>query len=216
MEQQKENPLHLINKHHNPPLHSRSSGPTFSGDGKLLIKLKNPNSDLGFSDPIENKGNSNNNNQMRVCPECNKEFSSGKALGGHMRIHVQVKKTEHLRSENKASPINHQNIEKPICSLCGKNFPSMKSLFGHMRCHPEREWRGIQPPALTAEKNPSPSVSGEDLVDLMQSLSFWSVTGRRGRKATAPSSSDDDEDEEFQNAAGELLLLAHMDSIVSF
>lgn len=182
-----------------------------------MIKLKNPNSDLGFYDQIENKGNTNNNNQMRVCPECNREFSSGKALGGHMRIHVQVKKTERLRSENRASPINHQNNEKPICSLCGKNFPSMKSLFGHMRCHPEREWRGIQPPAPAAEKIPSPSVSSEDQVDLMQSLSFWSVTGRRGRKATAPSNSDDDEDEdeEFHNAAGELLLLAHMDSIGS-
>ncbi|KAL6513986.1 hypothetical protein OROHE_019442 [Orobanche hederae] len=48
---------------------------------------------MGFEDQTigsENKNHNNNiNNTKRICQFCLKEFSSGKALGGHMRIHFQ-------------------------------------------------------------------------------------------------------------------------------
>ncbi|KAI5075771.1 hypothetical protein GOP47_0009847 [Adiantum capillus-veneris] len=40
-----------------------------------------------------------------------------------------------------------QEKKPAACTECGREFSSWKALFGHMRCHPEREWRGIQPPA---------------------------------------------------------------------
>ncbi|XP_010092408.2 suppressor protein SRP40 [Morus notabilis] len=86
-----------------------------------------------------------------VCPVCNKRYKSGKALGGHKRMHNLPPK-----NNNKRKAIIHDDEEEdeegkeeedvPICLLCEKIFPSMKSLFGHMRSHPDRGWRGIQPP----------------------------------------------------------------------
>ncbi|XP_043700175.1 uncharacterized protein LOC122650870 [Telopea speciosissima] len=143
----------------------------------LRIKLKlYSHGDHGGA-PDEEGQNHNRSlvKENRICKICKKGFGSGKALGGHMRIHaqpqVQEKQTQvQLQnnfpipdSNNKKSwigsytspggPMNSktktmidERSSNPSCSLCGKKFQSMKSLFGHMRCHPERKWRGIQPP----------------------------------------------------------------------
>ncbi|KAL3508303.1 hypothetical protein ACH5RR_027704 [Cinchona calisaya] len=140
-------------------------------DDKLWIKLKiNPSDDdeHEVEDFVkeDQKLQPQSNNLPRICHVCGKGFRSGKALGGHMRIHFQTnknfifsgqspsiiksKKWKRELVEKKKDPINYKSSNDdtaPTCSICGKNFPSMKSLFGHMRCHPEREWRGIQPPA---------------------------------------------------------------------
>ncbi|XP_050140665.1 uncharacterized protein LOC126616639 [Malus sylvestris] len=121
----------------------------------------------------------------RFCEVCFKGFSSGKALGGHKRMHVQANRELFNQSRkntisskpNNSKPSNSNvgssnaggvlgiggnsstiSNMKPVCCVCGKNFPSMKSLFGHMRSHPEREWRGIQPPP-TAKNSSSSTVS---------------------------------------------------------
>ncbi|KAE9456519.1 hypothetical protein C3L33_11473, partial [Rhododendron williamsianum] len=150
------------------------------------------------------------NDEPRVCHVCNKGFSSGKALGGHMRVHVQASKEEQQMKHNDDSA--HAG-NRAICSLCGKNFPSMKSLFGHMRCHPEREWRGIQPPpppAPAVAKNSSPASSVSDQIDLAESLRGWSSTAKRGRKALI---ADDPpaEEERLHEAVQYLMKLAHGD-----
>ncbi|XP_058209915.1 uncharacterized protein LOC131322572 [Rhododendron vialii] len=186
---------------------------------KLRVKLKfhkikqqeqdQEQGDLGIGPQIGPQ----KNDEPRVCHVCNKGFSSGKALGGHMRVHVQANKEEQQMKHNDDSA--HAG-NRAICSLCGKNFPSMKSLFGHMRCHPEREWRGIQPPqpppapAPAVAKNSSPASSVSDQIDLAESLRGWSSTAKRGRKALI---ADDPpaEEERLHEAVQYLMKLAHGD-----
>ncbi|KAK6947159.1 hypothetical protein RJ641_000632 [Dillenia turbinata] len=144
---------------------------------QLRIKLKMPKND-GLIEK-EDKDKEEEGVQMgdqKICSFCNKGFSSGKALGGHMRVHIHNPKNTHLSpklkqkspkkilkrdceirnaSINGGVDYDHNQMmmkeeegeeKTPICYICHKIFPSPKSLYGHMRCHPERNWRGIQPP----------------------------------------------------------------------
>ncbi|XVF04872.1 hypothetical protein REPUB_Repub05bG0122500 [Reevesia pubescens] len=113
---------------------------------------------------------------QHICPVCSKGFTSGKALGGHIRIHMNGSKNGRHRKISKLQPRNiycakakkrisknmvlskatdgavdqplndQEGNEKVSCCICNKDFRSLKSLFGHMRNHPERSWRGIRPP----------------------------------------------------------------------
>ncbi|CAK9157820.1 unnamed protein product [Ilex paraguariensis] len=237
---------------------NHSSATPASGDGKLRVALKFSKVEGREDDQVGSSGK----DQTRICPECHKGFSSGKALGGHMRIHghenkdLSLKKLKPHQTTKFKIQSQHQVIDlmkkksnntsyaclggnsKPTCVLCSKNFPSMKSLFGHMRCHPEREWRGIQPPP--AVKNSSSSsvldvetqkiddqvdsagINGTSVVDLTVSLRRWPVTAKRGRKSKALAltstwalSSSEDEDEKCRDAANDLIMLAHGDSLES-
>ncbi|XP_038991932.1 uncharacterized protein LOC120115246 [Hibiscus syriacus] len=109
---------------------------------------------------------------QHICPFCSKEFTSGKALGGHIRIHTKGNNNNgrHRRisklcsnPKRRISPKHSgdQEDDKIVsCCVCNKVFKSMKSLFGHMRNHPERSWRGIRPPP--SEKNSCCSSVSED------------------------------------------------------
>ncbi|KAK8615289.1 hypothetical protein V6N13_069065 [Hibiscus sabdariffa] len=129
---------------------------------KLMLKLK-------ISEKI---GYGGGGGSQHICPVCGKGFTSGKALGGHIRIHMNGNKASrhrkiskrqprsgaaHRRAKSKkktsntaaASPdddLKRDADENVSCCICNKSFGSMKSLFGHMRNHPERSWRGIRPP----------------------------------------------------------------------
>ncbi|KAK9269700.1 hypothetical protein L1049_001478 [Liquidambar formosana] len=165
---------------------SEDRKPPMTTNGRLWIKLKIPNSggELSGEESVQDHYSPTppGKNLSRICNVCNKGFSSGKALGGHMRIHVQankdllLKKTQNPKLKKHLTDLSSMAMarsgdcdtvnadgpmsnSKPTCSLCGKNFPSMKSLFGHMRCHPEREWRGIQPPSATAKNSSSSTLS---------------------------------------------------------
>lgn len=85
-----------------------------------------------------------------MCMVCNKAFSCGKAVGGHMRAH-KPEKQGRIRTCPRSSNCGF-HVDDTTCKLCGRVFPSMKSLFGHMRCHPERNWRGMNSPSVEVEE----------------------------------------------------------------
>ncbi|GJT75050.1 ribonuclease H-like domain-containing protein, partial [Tanacetum coccineum] len=198
----------------------------------MLIKLK-----------IPKPNNTAVKEGKRVCSVCKKEFSSSKALGGHMRVHVMYHKNgdvvnkpfksgsklfkrigdknQDLSDEGLKVMINKPYLSSvndegvPTCSQCGKSFPSMKSLFGHMRCHPERFWRGIIPPPNVVLAQGSNSNVVENGVDLTKYLKGRSVTERRGRRSLKMDDSDED-DEDLLEAVEDLMSLAngHRSSVI--
>ncbi|KAE9596285.1 hypothetical protein Lal_00048626 [Lupinus albus] len=103
------------------------------------------------------------------CEFCGKKFKSGKALGGHKKIHFEAhrnfkSKKATITTNNKAnwngnkfSSLMAPNRELRLsCYLCNKDFPSEKSLCGHMRTHPNRVWRGVHPPPTgTTQASPT-------------------------------------------------------------
>ncbi|XP_051128864.1 uncharacterized protein LOC127249863 [Andrographis paniculata] len=154
--------------------------------------------------------------KQKLCDICFKAFKSGKALGGHRRVHGRrpdpliSNQSRSIKFKNK-SAINSGGFpaeERQVCQVCGKIFPSVKSLSGHMRLHPNRHWRGINPPSTAncssssssslVDGDPPPeelkdetrrtSVSGEK-IDSTALLS-WNVKARRGRKAIPPDEDD--------------------------
>ncbi|KAJ8542784.1 hypothetical protein K7X08_005307 [Anisodus acutangulus] len=227
------------------------------GKGTLWIKLKISENDVledhkkqvledHKDDVVENedkdevkipKDNDDNNNTKRICHVCNKGFSSGKALRGHMRIHVQATKKQlkgkklkplvaryykkRILQQHDEQELDFENYNNdqllPTCSICGKNFPSMKSLFGHMRCHPERAWRGIHPPHLKKscdeiDKKTASAITTANVVP------GWSVTAKRGRKPIADeedtNSGPKKDEEQLHYAVHHLMLLANGDSVL--
>ncbi|KAL1208868.1 Zinc finger protein ZAT2 [Cardamine amara subsp. amara] len=101
--------------------------------------------------------------KKHFCVICNKQFSSGKAYGGHVRIHSieysnkgkikkmkmkKKRKSDVVKKEKeKETDLIRADVEGKIkCCLCGKEFQTLPSLFGHMRRHPDRSWKGIRPP----------------------------------------------------------------------
>ncbi|KAH7532706.1 hypothetical protein FEM48_Zijuj04G0050800 [Ziziphus jujuba var. spinosa] len=110
--------------------------------------------------------------KRHFCKLCNKSFTSGKVLGGHMRSHLAKKnstKTEKklnkitmdyeggggafsygLRENPKKSwKFSGSEVEEGVpgqenlCKICGKGFASMRALFGHMRHHSGKKRKGV-------------------------------------------------------------------------
>ncbi|KAF8009444.1 hypothetical protein BT93_J0434 [Corymbia citriodora subsp. variegata] len=194
----------------------------------LLIKLKISKTEQGGepSEPEEPSSPA----AARLCEFCGKGFMNGKALGGHIRIHNQEKnrassskkmdESRLMKQKAKSEKHLHADLpapekgrdfdcaekeeETPCCYICDRNFPSMKSLFGHMRFHPERNWRGVQPPAqekdgsCTREVESVNQTTDQDsaclearssrcVADLLKGLPSWSRTDKRGRKSLVAS-----------------------------
>lgn len=148
------------------------------------------------SSAVESGGGGGGVLTMRVCSECGKQFSSGKALGGHKRACLQSSNKNNFMLKLKPMKMEVDVNEEGDCKcyVCDQRFLTKKSLYGHMRKHPERQWRGIIPPqelqlqhVTGDEANDIRIENGDDLdngVDLVESLKGWSVKDKRGRKSS--------------------------------
>lgn len=69
--------------------------------------------------------------RVHKCDLCGKEFTSGKALGGHKSFHSSNNLLQHQIKMKMGilKKITHR------CDLCNKVFPSIKALNGHMKRH---------------------------------------------------------------------------------
>lgn len=101
--------------------------------------------DLEQGDVEEEEGEE----KKHICCECGKRFVSGKALGGHKRIHVlETRKFSMMRPKMVSGMVgrSERGDLEVACCVCYKKFTSMKALYGHMRFHPDRGWKGVLPP----------------------------------------------------------------------
>ncbi|XP_020700162.1 zinc finger protein ZAT6-like [Dendrobium catenatum] len=73
------------------------------------------------------------------CRLCDKRFSSGRALGGHMRVH-EMFNIQHILHQNEGSSTtgtegessdDNRHLTSHICQNCCEEFCSLKSLSKH-------------------------------------------------------------------------------------
>ncbi|XP_010558889.1 PREDICTED: zinc finger protein AZF1 [Tarenaya hassleriana] len=179
---------------------------------KLRLKVKIP----AKPNEEQNTNPSPPPRRRHFCEVCNKEFSSGKAFGGHVRIHsieYKSKNKSKMMKKNKNSTVkkkkknkekNMKRIEKEerdlmgradveeggeiSCCICGKVFLTKHSLFGHMRRHPDRSWKGIRPP-------PPPLPESEFELRMMSVAAGSSSSSKKFKISSCTSDLDDDYDD---------------------
>ncbi|XP_022899262.1 uncharacterized protein LOC111412559 [Olea europaea var. sylvestris] len=185
-----------------------------SADKPLPVKIKFPNVKERMDEDNMKDGPKVKDH---CCVVCKRSFSSGKALGGHISsAHAQTNRDfslKKLKPKKKRRPKQLVGFGSPsgyggknICKICGRGFLTNKSLFGHMRSHPDREWRGMEPPAEAARKfsehefeamnkvpllvlDPDQIDSGpvvtSEAIGLNKTVK-WLVIGKRGRAPAKP------------------------------
>ncbi|XP_062203553.1 uncharacterized protein LOC133905801 [Phragmites australis] len=147
-----------------------------------------------------------------LCKICDKSFSSGRALGGHMSCHWRGDKQPKSTPSPPAIVVDlHVSLldpcdEKPsLPSLetqglhCSKVFPTCQSLRGHMRIHGEKKVMAKPEEEPAGLMEPSANADGDRRYNMM----IFSPVKRKRSKRGIPVL-----DSEEMDAAVTLLMLA--------
>nr|XP_043619937.1 zinc finger protein ZAT12-like [Erigeron canadensis] len=106
------------------------------------------------------------------CKDCNKEYNSFQALGGHRAAHKNIRIETGL--DGILSLENRSKIKLHYCNVCGKGFPIGQALGGHKRMHYNRKntddhdkvelsEEGVDSKAIVPYNNPSDSSSSSTI-----------------------------------------------------
>lgn len=132
------------------------------------LEEKEEEEDHGAKSMDLEEGEVEEEEKKHVCCECGKGFKSGKALGGHKRIHVlENRKFSMVRPKMESGLVGRSEGGEleAACCVCHKKFTSMKALYGHMRFHPDRGWKGVFPPPHPFGNSSSSTLSVDDHED---------------------------------------------------
>nr|GFA25937.1 hypothetical protein [Tanacetum cinerariifolium] len=156
---------------------------------------------FGYSTPMVIKfeiPKANMEEGKRVCSVCKKEFSSGKALGGHMRVHVMY----------------HKNGPFKTGSKLFKKIGDNEDFSGGAKGDEGLKVVGSKSSSLSCNSNVLGDYGGH-VVDLTKYLKGGPVTERRGRRSLKMDDSDED-DEDLLEVAEDLMSLAngHWSSVI--
>ncbi|XP_051141043.1 zinc finger protein ZAT3-like [Andrographis paniculata] len=160
--------LALISSSKSASKHNHHHQPKIANDNqnsccKLEESSKNQSNTAADESLIVEQNNNNNSYELREnpkrssrlpdssvnplsCKQCGKEFSSLKAVSGHMRSHSHnppVVGNSHLPGSHK-------------CAKCDKVFGSVRAMFGHMKCHSKKSSSSLSTIISTAADHDLP------------------------------------------------------------
>ncbi|KAI3810479.1 hypothetical protein L1987_20094 [Smallanthus sonchifolius] len=137
--------------------------------------------------------------RLYKCKDCNKEYNSFQALGGHRASHRAPIPHTPTDTSGVQSPETHHKRKLHECKICKKGFEIGQSLGGHMRKHWRRKDKNtdiVPADSLSSScSSSSTSIAGRSKgevvfeydLNLMPNENEWSNGARLDKDSSLPS-----------------------------